>query len=283
MLSIFLCLAVNLLIAGTPRSAEMRSAAYPWVYPGDFNERIAHSEIVVSGTIVSTLRSGSQTVDGVKLTQNTATINVDRVFKGSLKARDLKFLWYTFYAPSAASDYGFVYSGPPLADFRPGTRYLVFLRAKRNVYEVTIPVYGIEAKLAAPRSPSMFPDLSAAPSSMRNGEIAIELETAALSFPDPPENMTGEAATYFPYVVDLIGGCAEPFLWHFVRKDERLDRLARQTELRTAAQRWLALIANKGMSCTPMTREEKDRILDVSKPADASQRQGHSSAAKPCN
>jgi hypothetical protein len=56
-LSLFLCVAPVLTIA--------RSSQYPWIYPGDFNERLAHADLVVSGTIDSTVPDRTRMVDGV--------------------------------------------------------------------------------------------------------------------------------------------------------------------------------------------------------------------------
>jgi hypothetical protein len=124
---------------------------------------------------------------------------------------------------------------------------LVFLRRDPRDFVVTIPIYAIEAKLAAQQSGALS-DLSQVPPADRNFEIAKELETAALSLPEPPPGMTGEAAAYFPSVVDLIGGCAKPFLRHFAA--------SRSKELRAAEQNWLALLVNKGLRCpkSPITR-----------------------------
>ena len=65
---------------------------------------------------------------------------------------------------------------------------------------------------------------------------------AALLVPEPAPGMTGEAAAYFPYVVDLIGASAKPFLRHFAA--------SRSNELRVAAQNWLVFLVNKGLRCT---------------------------------
>jgi hypothetical protein len=75
------------------------------------------------------------------------------------------------------------------------------------------------------------------PDDVRDSEIARELESAALSIGPPAPGTTGFAANYFPYVVDLIGGCAKPFLQHFAASPSN--------ELRGAAQRWLKLLVDK--------------------------------------
>ena len=229
-LSLFLCVAPMSWIV---TASQLR---YPWVYPGDFVERLTRSDLVVSGTIASTARGKTRTVDGVEVTANVAEIRIDRVFKGEAKSPTMQFLWFS-QAPVSG---GVIYSGPPLADFKPKLRYLVFLRHRPTGYVVTIPIYEMEVRLAPVRSGTPS-DLSQVPTSERNLEIAKELETAALSFPEPPPGVTGEAATYFPSVVDLLGGCAEPFLRHFAA--------SRSKELRGAAQSWLALLVNKGLHC----------------------------------
>jgi hypothetical protein len=53
--------------------------------------------------------------------------------------------------------------------------------------------------------------------------------------------MTGFAPWYFAPVFDLLGGCAEPFFRRFLSSPS--------AELRTAAQRWLALLADKKLMC----------------------------------
>jgi hypothetical protein len=77
--------------------------------------------------------------------------------------------------------------------------------------------------------------------SHRNEAIAEELETAALRLSEPPAGMTGFAPWYFAPVFDLLGGCAEPFFRRFLSSPS--------AELRTAAQRWLALLADKKLMC----------------------------------
>src|SRR5438309_512107 len=109
---------LSLLLCVAPMSWIVASQL-PWVYPGDFNERL-----IVSGTIASTARGNTRTVDGVEVTANEAKIKIDRIFKGEAKSATMQFLWFS---PASASGF-LIYSGPPLADFKPSVRYLVFLR-----------------------------------------------------------------------------------------------------------------------------------------------------------
>lgn len=197
------------------------------------------SDLVVAATIRSTSRIGLQSVDGIELTALRAECDVDRVFKGK-PTEHVGFTWFSF-APPPKDSGGVVGSTPPISSFRSGTRYLVFLRKKRDQWVVSVPLYALEVALASPRSSSGRDDLSEAPPDVRNQAIAEELEAAALLLPEPQAGMTGFAPWYFAPVFDLIGGCAEPFFRRFLSSNS--------AELRAAAQRWLALIAAKKLTC----------------------------------
>ena len=230
----FLACHVLVALAGAQPRTSVR---YPWVYPGNFNERIRQADVIVSGTIVSTVAENTQVLNGVEVTSNKADIRADRIFKGRANARTVLFLWFS---PAPVSGVGVISSLPPLAHFVKGKWYLVFLRRNQTGYIVIMPIYAIEVSLA-PASPGRLSNLSQAPEQLRDSEIAQELETAALAVPRPQPGVTGEAVTYFPYVVDLIGGCAKPFLRHFAGSPSK--------ELADSACSWLALISRKGLRC----------------------------------
>jgi hypothetical protein len=136
---------------------------------------------------------------------------------------------------------GFAYSGPALADFHPGKRYLIFLKRARSGWEVAMPLYAIEEELAATPPRGALRDVSQVPLQQRYDALAEELENAALAQPVPPPGMTGEAATYFPSVFDLLGECAEPFYRRFLPSPS--------PELRGAASTWLGLIRARHLAC----------------------------------
>lgn len=236
----FSCVALSSVFAGGPQNSGTKSVRYPWVYPSDINERIRDADFVLSGTILSTVPGKTRLVDGVEIEHNEAKIRIDRIFKGQPERNTLQFVWFS---PAPASG-GNVYAGPPLATFVYAKRYLVFLRRDDQGYRAAMPIYAIEVPLA-PALPNQLPDVSQAPEQVRRSEMAKELEAAALSMPRPDPGVTGEAAIYFPYVVDLIGGCAEPFLRHFVASESN--------ELSGAAQRWLAIIIRQRRQCTLAT------------------------------
>jgi hypothetical protein len=74
-----------------------------------------------------------------------------------------------------------------------------------------MPVYALEVELATALPRATARDVSLLPLQHRYESLAVELETAALAKPPRPAGSTGLAATIFPAVFDLIGGCAEPF------------------------------------------------------------------------
>src|SRR5690349_15162233 len=94
----------------------------PWVFPGDFRERLRMSDLVVSGTIEDTSALRVQIVDHTELAGHLARIRIDRVFQGS-GASELQFTWFKYYTTNEEG----VYSGPPFANFQPHKRYLIFL------------------------------------------------------------------------------------------------------------------------------------------------------------
>jgi hypothetical protein len=47
--------------------ALQSSTSLPWVFPGDFRDRLRISDLVVSGTVEGTSCAGSKVVDGVRV------------------------------------------------------------------------------------------------------------------------------------------------------------------------------------------------------------------------
>lgn len=218
--------------------APQVSTAYPWVYPGDFRERFRMSDLVVAGTVEETAATGTRIVDGTEVTANVAGVRVDRIFQGEAPGDELRFRWFSPYMGTSG---GFVYSGPPLANFRPNHRYLIFLKRRSSGWEVAMPVYALEVELL-PTIPRGAPaNFSLLPLQQRYQAIADELEAAALAQPAPPPGVTGMAAFSFPSVYDLLGGCAESFYHRFLSSPS--------PELRRAAQHWLELIGSRHLGC----------------------------------
>lgn len=227
-------------------STASTQVTYPWVFPGDFRERLRVSDVVVSGIVIHTSRAGTRTVNGTKLTSNIARVRVDRVFQGTASAEELQFTWFS---PHYSGKGGVIYSGPPLAAFDPGKRYLVFLKRTGLGWEVAMPLYELEVELATGRLRSAARDLSLLPLQQRYESLAGELETVALAQPPPPSGTTGMAAITFSAVFDLIGGCAEPFYRQFLSVPS--------PELREEAMSWLKLIQSRHLRCDESVRPEQ--------------------------
>jgi hypothetical protein len=157
-------------------------AQLPWTFPGDFRDRLRMSELVVSGTILGTAKAGVRTVDGAKAVAHVASIRVDRVFQGKAPARQLRFSWFSLYM-RVEKGHGFAYSGPPLADFRSGKRYLLFLKRAGSGWQVAMPVFAIEEELAGAPPRGAAEDLSRATTKEHYRALAEELEDAALAQP----------------------------------------------------------------------------------------------------
>jgi hypothetical protein len=117
---------------------------FPWTMPGNFLQRMHISEVVVSGTIEFLSPAGVETVDGEELTATTARLRVDRVFQGEA-AEELRFTWFALHTKRVG---GWAYSGPPLAEFRPHKRYLVFLKRGKSGWVVAMPLYALELELS---------------------------------------------------------------------------------------------------------------------------------------
>ena len=218
-----------------PAVAQFR---IPWSFPGNVGDRLRASDLVVSGTIEDTSAIGVQTVDHIELVGNVARVRVDRVFQGSASG-EVQFVWYRLYIPPTGG--GVVASLSPIANFRLHERYLIFLKQRRTGWVVAIPLYAIEFNLAPTPPSGAMGDLSQATTDKRYEAMAQELEKAALLIPVPQPGLTGEAATYFPSIFDLLVGCAEPFYRRFLSSPS--------PELRRAALNWLQLIQSRQMTC----------------------------------
>jgi hypothetical protein len=227
--------AACLVLVLFPAPAQVR---VPWTFPGDLRDRLQISDLVVSGTIEDTSATGVQMVDHIELVGSVARVRVDRVFQGSASG-EVRFVWYRLYVPPTGG--GVVGSLPPSSNFRPHERYLIFLKQRTTGWVVAMPLWAIEFKLAPTLPSGAMGDLSQATTDKRYEALAQELETAALLIPSPQPGLTGEAATYFSAIFDLLGGCAKPFYRRFSSSPS--------PELSRAAVNWVQLIQSRQMTC----------------------------------
>jgi hypothetical protein len=189
-------IAVIGLIALLPARAQKPA---PNKFLPQIKERVRYSEIICSATIVKTSPVGNSIrLQGREVSQSIAVAHVDHVFKGTLDPKTIEFKYYSYIPPPEVS--------PPTVHFRPGIRYILFLRRHDSALEVAIPVYQMEIELASPNkigNPIGTPELA----------LANELISAIQS---APKTIGRLADTYFSWAEELIGKqtiqLVEPFL-----------------------------------------------------------------------
>jgi hypothetical protein len=164
-------------------------------------ERKQYAEIVCSATVVETLAAGSPVkLQGKDSSQRIAVANVDHVFKGTLDQQRIEFKYYGHIPPKGVTEDVYL----PTADFRAGTRYIIFLKRMGSGLEVAVRPYQMEIAIAP----------SAPPNAGRNAhtdmDLANELIFAIQS------GITRFPGGYFDWTEELIGkeavGRVQPFL-----------------------------------------------------------------------
>ena len=181
-------------------------------FPQTIPERVRYSDIVCSATIVKISQAGNPiNVDGEERSQWIATATIDRVFKGTLDSNVVEFKYYGYIPPRGVLDT----LTRAMADFHPGTRYVIFLNRHGLDLEVSIPTYQMEIELA-PRRPTLDESNLDLPQA-----LAKELVSAVQSEPDT----IGRAAThYFDWIEELIGKQAIPLAEPFLNSTDSIIR-----------------------------------------------------------
>lgn len=182
----------------------------PNKYLPSIQERQRYSDIVCSATIVKTYATNSvKQSEGKARSEWIAEAHVDRVFKGFLSSQSIAFKYYGRGAGTAD------YFGPPYADFRPGNRYVLFLRGQGSNLSVTIPFYRMEIEVSPQRSPfdksKLAPDLALAQ------ELVFAIESA-------PQTIGRAATHYFSWVEEIIGKNSIPLVEPFLKSRDPLVR-----------------------------------------------------------
>lgn len=164
-------------------------------------ERKQYAEIVCSATVVETRASGSPVrLQGKDRSQRIAVANVDHVFKGTLDRQRIAFKYYGYIPPKGVAEDLDVLT----ADFRAGTRYIIFLKRMGSGLEVAVRPYQMEIAIA-PSAPA-----GARPNADADVGLANELIYAIQS------GITRFPSRYFDWAEELIGkeavGRVQPFL-----------------------------------------------------------------------
>jgi hypothetical protein len=197
-------IAVVGLIALLPARAQELA---PNKFLPQIKEREHYSEIIWSATIVKTSPPGNAfRLQGQEVSQRNALAHLNYVFKGTPDPKTFEFTYYGYIPPPEVS--------PPTANFRPGVRYVLFLRRHDSNLEVAIPVYQMEIELASPNK-------SGHPIGTFELALANELISAVQS---APKTIGRLADTYFSWAEELIGKQTIPLVKPFLNSSDPLVR-----------------------------------------------------------
>ena len=186
------CGALNLLGALVvcmllPAHAE---EVFPTKYPL-IKERERYSDIVCAATIVKTYATGNVVqLEGEGRSEWIAEARADRVFKGVLPSQIIDFKYYGWgpHRPGGIS--------PLIADFRSGSRYVLFLRTQDSGLKVEGPFYQMEIEVAPRQVP--LDESKVAPELALARELLFAVESA-------PRTIGRLADQYFSEVEELVG------------------------------------------------------------------------------
>lgn len=182
----------------------------PNKYLPSFQERERYSDIVCSATIVKTYTTSSvKQLDGQERSEWIAQARVDHIFKGFLGSQIIDFKYYGL-GPRTGD-----YFGPPVADFRPGIRYVLFLRGQGPNLTVTVPFYQMEIEVAP--QPLPLDESKPAPDLALARELVFAIEFA-------PQTIGRAATKYFSWVEELVGKDSFPLIKPFLTSGDQLVR-----------------------------------------------------------
>jgi hypothetical protein len=178
----------------------------------EIKERVRYSEIICSATILKISPAGSAIkLQGAERSQWVAVAGVDHVFKGTLVPKIIEFKYYGYIPPPGVA----VTLTPPMANFRPGIRYVLFLKRHNLDLEVAIPAYEMEIQLAT--QPPTLDESNSKPDLVLAKELFFAIQSA-------PDTIGRSATTYFSWAEELIGKEAIPLVEPFLNAGDPLVR-----------------------------------------------------------
>jgi hypothetical protein len=184
----------------------------PNSYLPEIKDRERYSEIICSATIVKISPAGSAVkLQGEERSQWIAIASVDHVFKGMLVPKIIEFKYYGYMPPPGVAET----LTPPMADFRPGIRYVLFLKRHDLGLEVSIPDYMMEIQLA-PQPPTIYESHSE-PDPALTKELLFAIQSA-------PATIGRLADKYFSWTEELIGKQTIPLVEQFLSSSDPLVR-----------------------------------------------------------
>lgn len=170
-------------------------------------ERIRAADLVCAGRVEAVRPTATTTyIRGQRYRDLIADVSIDTVFVGEHETAMLSLVWKGWWPESG----GYLYGGPPLAEYREGQRYLLFLRREAPAVFVPLdPFHKTELELAA--APAAGPLLPQADEVVRRRAIAAELAAWVRTLPDG--FMSYE---HVRWIAELLGKNAEPILQEFL-------------------------------------------------------------------
>ena len=202
-------IALTLAIFGA--CAACQAEHLPFKYLSSLQARWDVAELVCTATILDIAPTvGLRVIEGTPVREYLVTAHVDRVFKANWTEQTI-----TFRSFGLQSTDGIVaYIGPPLADFRSNSRYLLFLR-NETAPEVVTPVFETGIRLAPQGVATRYLHLVPPGASEDKSALAAEMITAIYSEP-PSQRGSGD---YFGHIGQLLGGASAARLFESFYQD----------------------------------------------------------------
>jgi hypothetical protein len=173
----------------------------------EIKERGRYSEIICSATILKTSPAGNPIrLQGKEFSQLTAVASVDHVFKGTLDPKIIEFKYYGYIPLPGLS--------LPMANFRPGIRYVLFLKRLDSGLEVAVPGYQMEIELGPTNKAGL---------SIGTPELALASELVS-AIESAPTTLGRGATRYFDWTEELIGKKSIPRVEPFLSSGDPLVR-----------------------------------------------------------
>jgi hypothetical protein len=214
----------------------------PFKYLSTLKARWSEADIVCTATVSEVAPTGDlPVIEGTKVREYIVSANVDRVFKGSWAEQRVAFRSYGLYSAEGIVQY----VGPPLADFQPNSRYLLFLRNGAPPAVVT-PVFETAILLAPPGATTRYLGLIPHNTSIDNSALAAQLLAAI--YAQPPQRRDSEE--YFGHIGELLGGVAAAQVFETIYED-------RDPTLREVA----AKMASEWSNHDPIVDEHASKVL----------------------
>lgn len=185
--------AIIFLLAAAGAEAEH----LPFKYLSGLDARWNAAELVCTATVSEMAASGNfPVIEGITLREYLVTAYVDRVFKGDWTEQRITFRFYGLKIANGIEQY----IGPPIGDFQPNSRYLLFLR-NEAAPEVVTPVFETAIRLAPVGEATEYEALI--PQDVSADKTVLAAEMVAAIYVQPSQLMYG--ASYFGEIVGLLG------------------------------------------------------------------------------